>query len=109
MKQRKLNASEFEGYAVTVTIEGGIDKYAKAFLHIFNNVKATKELLYMENDYENNVTVYTEPECKDALIKYLENFGKINSCEKVLMYQIEDLPDYDLDKYYGLLVVPYSE
>ena len=109
MKQRKLNVTEFEGCGVTVTIKGGVEEYAKKFLAIFNNVRESRELLSVENSYDNDVTVYCEPESKDELVKWLEQFGEVKSVEKMLMYQIDDLPDYDLDKYWGQVVVPYSE
>lgn len=109
MKQLKMNVNQFEGLAITVKVEGSIDEYAKSFLHIFNNVRESRELLKVENHYNNDVTVYCEEETKDALIKYLKNFGEIKSIEKVLMYQLEDAVDYDLDKYEDAVVVPYFE
>ena len=109
MKQIKMNVYEFDGYAVTVEIEGNVKEYAESFLHIFNNVRESKELLKVKNYYgSNDVTVYCELDSKDALTKYLKMFGKIKSCEKVLMYQMEE-PDYDLDKYDNVVVVPDFE
>ena len=77
----KMNAVEFEGYAVTVTVEGGIEEYAKAFLDI---------------------------ESKEELTEYLENFGNIKRTEKVLMYQLQET-DWDFDKYDEAVIVPYFE
>lgn len=109
MKQAAVKASEFEGYAVTVKVEGDVKEYAESFLHIFNNVRESKELLKVQNYYgSNDVTVYCELEAKDNLIKYLKAFGEIQDCEKVLMYQMEE-PDYDIDKYYDVVVVPEFE
>ena len=109
MKQIKMNVSEFEGYAITVSVEGNIEEYAKNFLHIFNNVRESKELLKVKNYYgSNDVTVYCELDVKDSLTKYLKAFGEIKSCEKVLMYQMEE-PDYDFDKYDDVVVVPNFE
>ena len=108
MKQVKMNANEFEGYAVTVPLTGGIDEYAKSFLHIFNNVREAQELFKVENSYNNDVTVYCELEAKEALIEYLENFGEIKSVETVLMYQLQE-PAYDYDKYDEAVIVPYFE
>lgn len=106
MKQVKVNAYETEGYAVTVEIEGGVREYAESFLHIFNNVRESKELVKVRNHYDSNdVTVYCELDSKDALVKYLKVFGKIKSCEKVLLYQMEE-PEYDFDKYEDAIVVP---
>lgn len=109
MKQLKMNVNQFDGLAITVKVEGGIDEYAKSFLHIFNNVRDSRQLLKVENHYNNDVTVYCEEKTKDALIKYLKNFGEIKSCEKVLMYQLEDAVDYDFEKYEDAVVVPYFE
>jgi hypothetical protein len=105
MKEVKMNVYELEGYAVTVEIEEcSLNEYAKNFLHIFNNVRESKELFKIKNHYgSNDVTVYCELGYKDALIKYLKNFGEIKYCEKVLVYQLEE-PDYDIDKYYDAIV-----
>lgn len=106
MKQVKVNVHEFEAYAIRVNVEGGIEEYAVNFLHIFNNVRENKELLKVKNYYDSNdVTVYCKPEFKDATLKYLKMFGKIQSCEKVVAYQMEE-PDYDIDEYADAIVVP---
>lgn len=106
MRELKMNVFEMEGYAVTVEIEGDIKEYAENFLHIFNNVRENKELLKVKNYYDsNNITVYCELDSKDALIKYLKMFGEIKSCEKVLLYQVEE-PDYDFDEYADAVIVP---
>lgn len=109
MKEIKANVYETEGYAVTVDVEGDIEGYAKSFLHIFNNVRESKELFKVKNYYDSNeVTVYCELDSKDALIKYLKAFGEIKGCERVLLYQLTE-PEYDLDKYYDAIVVPDFE
>lgn len=106
MREFKANVVEMEGFAVTVEIEGSVQEYAESFLHIFNNVRESQELFKVRNYYDSNdVTVYCGIDSKDALTKYLQAFGKIKSCEKVLMCQIEE-PDYDFDKYYDAIVVP---
>ena len=106
MKEIKVNVIEAEGYAVTVDIEGSIKEYAESFLHIFNNVRESRELFKVKNYYgSNEVTVYCELDSKDALTKYLKAFGEIKACEKVLLYQMTE-PEYDLDKYYDAVVVP---
>lgn len=110
MREVKVNVFETDGYAVTVEIEEcSINEYAKNFLHIFNNVRESKELFKVRNYFgSNEVTVYCELDSKDALIKYLKSFGEIKGCEKVLMYQMEE-PEYDFDKYYDAIVVPDFE
>ena len=109
MRQFKMNVCEMEGYAVTVEIEGDIKEYAESFLHIFNNVRESKELLKVKNHYgSNDVTVYCEVDSKDALVKYLKMFGKITECQKVLMYQMEE-PEYDFEKYDDAIVIPDFE
>lgn len=112
MKTVKLDVNKFDGLAITVEIEGGIDKYAKSFLHIFNNVRESRELFKVTNYYDSNdVTVYCEhkEETKEALVKYLKNFGEIKSIEKVLMYQIVDMDEMYSDEYEGVEIVPYFE
>ena len=107
MKQVETRVYETEGYAVTVNIEGNIKEYAENFLHIFNNVRASSELIKVKNYYgSNDVTVYCELEAKDNLIKYLKAFGEIQGCEKVLMYQMEE-PEYDIDKYYDAIIISH--
>lgn len=104
MKEVRVNGCEFEGYAVTVDIEGDIVEYARSFLHIFNNVRESKELLKVRNYYgSNEITVYCELNSKDALIKYLKAFGEIKGCERVLLYQLTE-PEYDIDKYYDVAI-----
>ena len=106
MKELKVTAYETEGYAITVEIEGDLKEYAESFLHIFNNVRESKELLKVKNYYgSNDVTVYCELEAKDNLVKYLKAFGKIKECEKALVYQVEE-PEYDVDKYDDVVIVP---
>ena len=106
MKEIKVNAYETEGYAVTVDIEGDIKEYAQNFLHIFNNVRESKELFKVKNYYDSNeVTVYCELDSKEALIKYLKAFGEIKGCERVLLYQLTE-PEYDIDKYYDAIIIP---
>ena len=59
MRELKTNVYESEGYAVTVDVEGNVEEYANSFLHIFNNVRESKELLMVKNYYgSNDVTVY---------------------------------------------------
>lgn len=106
MKQVETKVYQSEGYAVTVEIEGDVKEYAESFLHIFNNVRQANELIKVKNYYDSNdVTVYCELEAKDNLVKYLKAFGKIKECEKVLLLTMEE-PDYDIDKYYDVVINP---
>jgi len=109
MRELQMNVFETEGNAVTVEIEGSLEDYAKNLLHIFNNVRESRELLKVKNyNNSNDVTVYCELDSKEALIKYLKMFGEIKNCEKVLIYQMEE-PEYDLDKYGDVIIVPYFD
>ena len=106
MKQVRINVYEFEAYAVKVAISGELEEYAVNFLHIFNNVRENKELLKVKNYYDSNdVTVYCKLEFKEETIKYLKMFGEIISCERVLMYEMEE-PEYDFEKYADAVVAP---
>ena len=106
MRELKMNVFETEGYAVTVEIDGSLEEYAKNLLHIFNNVREHKELKKVENHYgSNDVTVYCDAEYREETIQYLENFGKVKSYERVLMYQLSE-PDYNINKYDDAIVVP---
>ena len=105
MKDAKVDVSVVKGYAVTVEVEGNVKEYAESFLHIFSNVRESKELFKVKNYYDSNdVTVYCEVEAKDNLVKYLKAFGEIKGCEKVLVYQAEE-PEYDFDEYYDAIIV----
>lgn len=107
MRELKMNVIETEGYAVTVEIIcSSLEDYAKSFLHVVNNVRENNDILKkVKNHHNNDVTVYCVPEIKDELIRYLENFGEFKSCEKVLMYQLEE-SNYNINKYDDAVVVP---
>lgn len=106
MKQVETKVYQLEGYAVTVDIEGNVTEYAESFLHIFNNVRESSELIKVKNYYgSNEVTVYCELEAKDDLVKYLKAFGKIKGCDKVLLLQMEE-PNYDIEKYCDAVIIP---
>lgn len=117
MKSVKLNAESFWGSAVTVSVKGDIDAYKDAFLSIFNTVRENYELISVKNySSNNNITVYCINDVVDELIDYLCNFGEIESCEKVRMYRVEELPDYNSNysadytgDFYEQMVVPYFE
>lgn len=105
-----MNVWQMEGCAITVELEAdNINDYAKDFLHIFNNVRESNELLRVKNyPRSNDVTVYCEPEHKDAAMRYLKSFGKIKGCEKVQMFRMEE-PYYDLDEYDDIVAIPSFE
>ena len=112
MKNITMKAEQFVGYAVSVKLADNLEQYAKDFLHIFNNVREASELLAIRNyDGSNCVTVYCEPDSKDDLIAYLENFGEIKRCEEAIMLQVDEctLPDYDFVKYHSQVVVQNIE
>lgn len=111
MKETMLRANKFDGWSVTVDVEGNTQEYAMALLHIFNNVRESRLLLNVANSYDNTITVYCRENSKDDLVEYLENFGKITSIKRVLCWEINEcwLPDRDYDKYYDEIIVPYFE
>lgn len=104
MTKVKLDATVIEAYAITAKLNSELTTYAKDFLCIFNNVREFDELLGVENYYgSNNVTVYCQEKDKDATVEFLENYGDILSCDKVLVYQVEE-PVYDIKKYSDIFV-----
>ena len=110
MKELTVRAEQFEGYEVTVKVEGNTEDYAMALLHIFNNVRESNRLLAIKNySYNNNITVYCSSESKDDLIEYLENFGEVKRCEKALCYRVDEcyLPERDYEEYHSEIVAPY--
>ncbi len=106
-KMLRLNATEYEGFAIRVMLSDNLNEYAKDFLAIFNNVKSDSRLLYMENHYNNDVTVYCKPKDKEDVVEWLKGYGKIKDTNTVLVYEINDLPDYDFEKYYTQVVTPF--
>lgn len=107
VKTVKLDVNKFDGLAITVDVRGGVEEYAMSFLHIFNNVRESESLFKVENWRDNRVTVYCKEESRESLVKYLKNFGEIESIEKVLMYQIEDTDELASDEYEDQVIVPY--
>ena len=110
-KHVRLDATQFEGIAVTVHIDGKLEDYAKALLHIFNNVREDKFLYKVRNFYySDDITVYASKDSKRDLVEYLEQFGTIKRIDKVLMLSIPDYQiDYDFDEYDDLELVPEFE
>lgn len=109
MEFKKHDITTFDGCAVTVAINGSVEDYALAFLAIFNNVKDSRLLYKVTNDYSNNITVYCDPDAKDSCIEFLQQFGEIKDTQTALMYQMSEDFDWDIDKYWSAEVVPYFE
>ena len=111
MKETMLRANKFDGWSVTVDVEGNTQEYAMALLHIFNNVRESHALLNVANSYDNTITVYCREDSKDALVEYLKNFGESTACEMVLCWEIKEcwIPERDYEKYSDEIVVPYIE
>ena len=69
----------------TVELEGDVQQYAMSFLHIFNNARDNKDIFYkVENmSYSNKVFVSCNPEDRQAVKEYLEQFGTITFEEEI--------------------------
>lgn len=109
MKVVNVKANVFDGYAVTVTIKGDVQEYAFALLSIFNNVRVSKKLISVENNNGNDIIVNCAENELDYVKGWLEQFGMIKCVEKVLFYQMQEPDDYDIDKYFNCIAVPYFE
>ncbi len=87
---------------IKVLLGGNIEKYATAFLAIYNNVKNDNQLLKVYNDYDDGVYVVCETKVRDAAVKFLEQFGEIVRIETVEIvrvgaYGYEHPDDFDLE------------
>lgn len=69
----------------TVELEGDVQQYAMSFLHIFNNARDNKDIFYkVENmSASNKIFVSCNPEDREAVKEYLEQFGKITFEEEI--------------------------
>ena len=70
--------------------------YKSAFLAIFNNVRISKELLTVENDYNDTVYVVCLEEADKDCREWLEQFGEVwydEPCDAYIM----DEPDYNYE------------
>lgn len=85
---------------IKVVISDDINKYAAAFLAIYNNVKNDSDLYKMYNDYGNGVYLVCKPDVQDAAVQFLEQFGEVKDIETVKLIkpyvECYDLPD-DMD------------
>lgn len=89
-----------KGWEVSVEIKGDVQKYALAFLHIFNNVRENDGLVRVENAADSNVVSVV---CYDAYLnatrKYLEQFGEIKGVSSALIVCNMEYIDYDFNTY----------
>ena len=94
--------SREKAYRIKVILPDDTVKYATAFLAIYNNVKSDKDLLKVYNDYDNGVYLVCTAVCRDAAIKFLDQFGdvvKIEAVEAIRTYAegYEYPADHDLE------------
>jgi len=69
---------------ITVRLEGGVQKYALSFLHIWNNAREYPDMFYkVENDSGNDVYVTCRPKDAESIKEYLEQFGEIVYTEEI--------------------------
>lgn len=81
--RQKFELEKIKAIRIKVEIDGDVQRYAKSFLAIYNNVKNDHDLLKCYNDYGNGVYVVCTKEVKGAAIEFLEQFGKIVRVEDV--------------------------
>ena len=84
--------------SVTVRLSDELDKYARDFLHIFNNVREY-DWLYEVRNYpcSNDVTVTGAFEDTQPIRNYLAQFGEVVRVETVLL--IDTQVEFDYDEY----------
>lgn len=80
-------------------VSGDVSEYAMSLLHIINNARENKSSFYkVENTSSNLVYVVCNPDDKEAVRKYLENFGEIKFEDEVNYIVIQcncDLHGYE--------------
>jgi hypothetical protein len=85
---------------IKVVLPDDLNKYAAAFLAIYNNVKSDPDLYKVYNDYGNGVYLVCKTDVQDAAVQFLEQFGEVKNVEtvKLIKTYVEcyDLPD-DMD------------
>ena len=90
------------GWEVTIEVKGNVQEYAMAFLHIFNNVRESSELVRVTNRAESNdisVVCYDGQKTLDATKRYLKQFGEIKSVSLALIVRCGEDIEYDYEKY----------
>lgn len=97
-----------EGWEVTISMEGGIEKYALSFLHIFNNVKEHSELVRVTNDYANGVSVVCYADALEPTKAYLSQFGPVTNVVPVLIVRCGSDIEYS-DDLYDSVVCDFEE
>ena len=105
----QLEGKVFDALQIHLEVSGGIDDYAKALLAIFNKCRDDKNLLSVTNNANNTLYVNCTTEIKDAVVGWLSQFGEIKRVVDIKCVMISDFMDYDYEKYYDCIVVPYFE
>ena len=82
----KITCESRKATRIKINVHGDVQDYAMSFLAIYNNVKASHDLLKMYNNYDNDIYVICETDVEDATKQFLEQFGTIESCEQVLVF-----------------------
>lgn len=84
----KIVLNKGYAYRIRIALPSNINEYAKAFLAIVNNQRVSSDrLLKVYNDSGNSVYVIVREDCKDDAVDFLEQFGEIKKCEKVLTFE----------------------
>ena len=95
-----------EAVQIKVELSADLNKYAKDFLAIFNNVRDNEELFKLENlAGTNSVFVTCDARYEEQAKDFLEQFGEILYVEKVLYLEAQLEWDYELPEEYDSLVV----
>lgn len=93
-------------YRIEVELSADLDKYARDFLAIFNNVRNHEELYKVENlEGTCRVFVTCASHVKPETVRFLEQFGEVKDIEHVLYAEAQLDWDYDLPEEYDSLVV----
>jgi len=102
----KFYTEKKDAVQIKVELSADLNKYARDFLAIFNNVRDNEELFKLENlDGTNSVFVTCDARYEEQAKDFLCQFGEILYVEKVLYVEAQLDWDYDLPEEYDCLVV----
>lgn len=100
----KIECTIFKGYTVVVEITPKKD-YAKIALKILESARDSHAILSAQICHDGDIMVACLEHERDFTIQWLEQFGKIDSVARVLIYQPKKI-NYERNKYYGCFISP---
>lgn len=100
----KIQCTLFEGYSIIVEITPKT-KYAEKALKILESARDSGAILSAKICRDGDIMVACKAHERDFTIQWLEQFGKIDSVARVIIYQPNKI-NYERNKYYGVFISP---